>query len=195
MTRPRQRLADRRPVPRREMDSTAELALSVGTISGRRAAELVRLARSTLADVVGKEAGQPDRSGPGQVLVNVTVYVRQRLQACMPGSGDTLEDAVRDAAARAAADVRSGRPLAADDLPDARVELWIQTASEVIDRAGDIAMHIDLGLDGIAISSDGRSAHYRRRWLSRPGSRGTIRCSTSWRRRQGSRRERGEIPA
>jgi AMMECR1 domain-containing protein len=137
-----------------------EPALSVGTISDRRAAGLVRLARSTLADVAGQEAGQPDRSGPGQVLVNVTVYVRQRLQACMSGSGEALEDAVRDAAACAAADVRSGRPLAADDLPDARVELWIQTASEVIDRADDIAMHIDLGLDGIAIRVDGRSAHY-----------------------------------
>ena len=160
MRRPGQRLADRRPSPRREVDGTAEPAPSAGTISDRRAAGLVRLARLTLASVTGQEAGQPGGSGQSQVLVNVTVYVRQHLQACMPGSGAALEDAVRDAAARAAADVRSGRPLAVDNLPDARVELWIRTASEVINRAGDIAMRVDLGLDGIAISAGGRSAHY-----------------------------------
>jgi AMMECR1 domain-containing protein len=142
------------------VDGTAEPVLPAAAVSDRRAAGLVRLARSALADAVGEQAGEPGRGGPGRVLVSVSVYVRQRLRACMAGSGDALEDAVRDAAARAATDARSGRPLAADDLPDARVELWIHTASEVIDRAGDIATRIDLGLDGIAISADGRAAHY-----------------------------------
>jgi AMMECR1 domain-containing protein len=130
------------------------------TISDTRAAGLVRLARSALTDHVGEKVAGQHPSGPGEVLVNVTVYVRQWLQASMSGRGATLEDAVRNAAARAAADVRFGRPLSPGDLPEARVELWIQTTSEVIDSA-DVARDVDLGWHGVEMRGDGRFAYYK----------------------------------
>ena len=130
------------------------------TSSESQAAGLVRHARTILADQAGEELDQQHRSGTGGVLVNVTVYVHQRLRASMPGRGATLDDAVRDAAARAAADVRFGPPLSADDLTDARVELWIQTGNEVIDRVDDIGVVVDLGLHGITMIRDGASAYY-----------------------------------
>jgi len=130
------------------------------TISDRRAAGLVRLARSTLADVARGEAGEQRSRAPGDALVNITVYGRGRLLASMSGRGATLNDAVLEAAARAAADARCGRRLAAADLPDARVELWVQTASEVIDSAV-LARDVDLGFHGVQVSGGGRSAYYK----------------------------------
>jgi AMMECR1 domain-containing protein len=130
------------------------------TISGSRAADLVRLARSALADFVGEPSADQRPSGQGEVLVNVTVYVRQRLRASMSGRGGTIGDAVRDAAARAAADARFGHPLSSGDLPDARVELWVQTGREVIDSA-DVARDVDLGFHGVEISGDGCFAYYK----------------------------------
>lgn len=130
------------------------------TIGDGQAAGLVRLARSTLAARAGEEADRRRRNGESEMLVNVTVYVRQQLRASMAGRGGILDDAVRDAAARAAADVRFGPPLVAEDLADARVELWIRTASEVI-GSGDLRRDVDLGFHGVEISAGDRSAYYK----------------------------------
>lgn len=130
------------------------------TISDGRAAGLVRLARSTLADFAGEPVDKQPVRGSGEALVHVTVYVRQQLRASMSGRGATLDHAVRGAAARAAADVRFGLPLQLRDLPDARVALWVRTGSDVIDRA-DVANDLDLGFHGVELSDDGHSAYYK----------------------------------
>jgi AMMECR1 domain-containing protein len=130
------------------------------TITDTCAVALIRLARSALADYVGAEADELRPSGPYDAWVNVTVYVHQRLQASMSGRGATLEDAVRRAAARAAVDARFGRPLLPEDLANARLELWVRTASEVID-SDDVARDVDMGLHGVEIRGHGRSAYYK----------------------------------
>jgi hypothetical protein len=154
-TRPKPPSSDRGATPSQDVDATREAA---PPISDSEAAGLLRLARSTLAHVAGTDVDPHRRTESSQVLVNITVHVLQCLRVSVSGSGGSLEDAVRDAALRAAADVRFGRDLAPDDLSDAWVELWIQTGSELIERADDIDVHVDLGLHGIAIHSDGASA-------------------------------------
>jgi AMMECR1 len=129
-------------------------------ITDSRAAGLICLARSTLADLADQEADGQRPCGTGDVLVNVTVYVRQLLRASMSGRGASLDDAVCRAAVRAAGDVRYGPPLSPEDVADARVELWVQTASEVIGSA-DVAREVDLGFHGVEISGDGGSAYYK----------------------------------
>lgn len=130
------------------------------TIRDGCAVSLIHQARSTLADLAGEEADGKHPRGEGEVLVNVTVYVRQRLRASMSGRGANLDDAVRRAAARAAADVRYGPPLSPGELADARVELWVQTSREVIGGA-DVATALDLGFHGIEIQGEGGSAYYK----------------------------------
>lgn len=124
------------------------------------ALRLIRLARLALADATENKADGQQHRQPGDVLVNVTVYVRQHLRASMSGSGPTAEDAVREAATRAARDARFGEPLAAEDLADARLELWIHTGSDVID-SGTVTTDLDLGFHGVEIRSDSRSAYYK----------------------------------
>jgi AMMECR1 domain-containing protein len=128
-------------------------------ISDSRAASLICLARSTLAELVGGPEDERHPRGSGDVLVNVTVHVHQRLRASMSARGATLEQAVRGAAARAVTDVRFGSALQPGDLPNARLELWIRTASDVIRRA-DVTRNLDLGLHGIEILGGGSHFAY-----------------------------------
>ncbi len=128
-------------------------------ISDSQADGLIRLVRSTLTNLPGREVvDKRQPSEPSAVLVSVAVYVGQRLQASMSGRGHTLEDAVREAAVRAAAYVRFGA-LQPGDLRDSRVELWVQTMSEVIDSA-NIVKDVDLGFHGVEMSAHGHWACY-----------------------------------
>lgn len=137
----------------------------VGT---ERAAELLRLARSTLSGARsqlanGVSGGEPAHvsdgvsggepaagSEHGPAVVRLTAHAKPGAFRSAFGAGATLEDAVRTASLRLAA---SRGPRASNGPVDARLAVWIRTKAEAIVGHEDIGLCVDLGLDGIELGA------------------------------------------
>jgi hypothetical protein len=99
--------------------------------------------------------------GSVDTTVNITVYLGHRLLGSQSGSGLTLDDAVRDASARAAFDRRFPADTREDELlKAARLDLWIRTARQRLTGNDQIAL-LDLGLDGVELRAGANSAYYK----------------------------------
>ena len=136
-----------------------ELVLTDG-----EAQRLLRIARLNVAAV--RRAGQaPPRSeeaeGSAVQTVNITVYLDHRLLGSQSGCGPTLEDAVRNGAARTALDKRFPADTGERELlTRARVDLWVRTDRVRLTGADEVAL-LDLGLDGVELQVGDNLAYYK----------------------------------
>jgi hypothetical protein len=87
-------------------------------------------------------------------MVNLGLYSDGRLRASADGHGPSLSDAIRDASRKALQDERFGPAVCADDLSNARLELWLRHSSTRVLNPHDI----DLGLDGVTLKLGSREA-------------------------------------
>jgi AMMECR1 len=100
----------------------------------------------------------PNMTGNEAWTVNVTLRGTNGLRASMSGNATTLEQAVKIATQRAIQDCRFGRPLVTCEVRGLSIELWILTGWEMFDPR---YQQLDLGVDGIDVSFEGRYAYYK----------------------------------
>jgi AMMECR1 domain-containing protein len=132
---------------RAQILSLAQYALT-GFFAGKTSSELQETA---------------DRLGiPSADRVNVTLRHKGRIRGSMSASGLTLGRQIVDAVYRAALDRRLGGPLTRSEMPAAELEVWIQIAA--LEIAPDIRTKDDaflLGIEGLEINFEGKSAYYK----------------------------------
>ena len=147
---------------------TAAAAFHTSHLDQQIKNRLLLLARHTLEQLFHNSLSSP----PGELeaiaalpcaeRVNVTLRRGNQIRGSMSAKGVTLFDQIVSATRQAALDDRFGGPIRRWELSAARIEVWLQTASEEIPHAMRNSAHaMQMGHEGVEIRTANRFAYYK----------------------------------
>lgn len=132
------------------------------------ASELLAFAKACLYDCFGRRKANPVLSShdffgrPPLERVNVTIRTHGRLRGSMSTEGDSLGAQIQGAVKSASRDKRFQSRLSSIELDNADIEVWLQIGSERVSTDEIEGGHfLELGVDGVEIHLQGKSAYYK----------------------------------
>jgi AMMECR1 domain-containing protein len=130
--------------------------------------QILKFARRSIIKLfAGKAISELERDAdilgmPAASRVNVTLRHAGRIRGSMSAPGVNLGCQIIEAVYRAALDQRFGACITRAEIPDAKIEVWIQTGSLEVSREARLEKDIFLlGIEGLEVEGEGKSAYYK----------------------------------